>query len=78
MASSHDPWGQGEGFFCANEQCALHVTASTPGVSGSGHWAVIDGVIFDRHSLELGGPLYCSDCRKAMTQGGQRTAAEAA
>lgn len=78
MAPSHDPWGQGEGFFCANEQCALHVTASTPGVSGCGHWAVIDGVIYDRHSLELGGPLYCSDCRKAMTARDEEAAAQAA
>jgi hypothetical protein len=68
MATSQDAWGQGEGWFCANEHCRLHVTASAPGVNGAGHWAIVDGVIYDRHSLEIGGPLYCSDCRKAMTR----------
>ena len=78
MASKQDDWGQGGGTFCANEQCVLHVTASTAGVSGSGHRAVIDGVLYDRHSLELGGALYCSDCRKAMTARDEEAAAQAA
>lgn len=73
MAQEQDQWGQGGGHFCANESCQLHVTASDAGVNGWGHWAVVDGVMYDRHSVEIGGPLFCSDCRKAMAD--ERTAA---
>ena len=66
MSSRLDGWGQGIGHFCANPACMLHVTPSDPRVQGRGHWAIVDGVMYDRHPLEVDGPSFCSTCRKAM------------
>lgn len=66
MTPPLDPWGQGAGYFCANASCVLHVTATDPRVQGSGHWALLDGVTYDRHPLELDGPMFCLACRRAM------------
>lgn len=65
MSPPADSWGQGGGVFCANPECDLHVRADDPRVRGSGHWAEIDGVVFDRHPLAPGGACYCSRCRSA-------------
>jgi hypothetical protein len=59
---------EGLGRFCANPRCPLHVATGNPQVRGCGQWAEIDGVLYDRHPLEPGGPYYCSACRKAMPQ----------
>lgn len=60
--------------FCANPSCVLHVRAGDAGVSGSGQWAVIDGITYDRHPLTPGGPCYCSKCRLEI----ERDSAESA
>jgi hypothetical protein len=59
------PFDDGD-VFCANPACVLHVRSGDDGVEGSGQWAVIDGVTYDRHPLEAGGRCYCSACRRRM------------
>ena len=60
-------WWDGQREFCANPACLLHVRADSGTVRGAGQWAMIDGVVYDRHSIEVGGPLYCMVCRRRLT-----------
>jgi hypothetical protein len=60
-------WWDGQREFCANPACLLHVRADSGTVRGAGQWATIDGVVYDRHSIEVGGPLYCMVCRRRLT-----------
>lgn len=78
MAEQNDGWWAGSGFFCATPTCQLHVTVNGVGVQGYGHWAVIDGIVYDRHPMDLDGPVFCSACRKAMAEATDRVAAMAA
>lgn len=57
-----------QAYFCATEGCPLHVTTQHPNVHGCGHWAEIDGVLYDRHPLVPGGPVYCSRCRRELSR----------
>lgn len=67
MIDQADTWFWGQRVFCASHNCVLHVTANSPGVQGSGQWASVDGVLYDRHSMgDNGGALYCSACRKVL------------
>jgi hypothetical protein len=67
MIDEADSWFWGQRVFCASRHCVLHVTAQSPGVQGSGQWASVDGILYDRHSMgDNGGPLYCSACRKVL------------
>jgi len=64
MMDETERWLWGQRVFCANPACLLHVTAGSPGVQGSGQWASVDGVLYDRHPIgDHGGALYCSGCR---------------
>jgi hypothetical protein len=67
MTHASEPWWHGQREFCANPACRLHVRADSSTVRGGGQWATIDGVVYDRHSMEVGGPLYCMVCRKRLT-----------
>ena len=69
MSPPIDTWGHGFGYFCANPACQLHVTMDDPRIHGQGQWARVDGVMFDRHPLEVDGPVYCTRCRAAMRNG---------
>lgn len=51
-----------EQLFCANPQCWLHVRLGDPGVTGSGNWAQIDGVLVGRG--RYGGKMLCDRCGK--------------
>jgi hypothetical protein len=67
MSVEQDRWLHGQSAFCATPSCVLHVTADSPSVTGNGQWAVVDGIIYDRHSIDgNGGALYCSGCRKRL------------
>jgi hypothetical protein len=59
-------WWDGQREFCANPACLLHVRADSAAVRGAGQWATLDGVVYDRHPMEVGGPLYCMACRKRL------------
>jgi hypothetical protein len=52
--------------FCANPACLLHVRRGDTRVDGWGQWATVDGITYDRHALEAGGPCYCNACRRRM------------
>lgn len=67
MTHASELWWHGQREFCANPACRLHVRADSSTVRGGGQWATIDGVVYDRHSMEVGGPLYCMVCRKRLT-----------
>lgn len=67
MTAASELWWHGQREFCANPACLLHVRADSSTVRGGGQWATIDGVVYDRHSMEVGGPLYCMVCRKRLT-----------
>lgn len=72
MSPQLDTWSHGYGHFCANPECELHVTSDDPRVQGSGHWASVGGVTYDRHPIEVDGPVYCMQCRRdqvATTKG---------
>jgi len=67
MNDSVDKWLHGQQHFCHSEGCQLHVTADSPNVRGSGQWAIVDGVYYDRHSIGgNGGELYCGACRARL------------
>lgn len=66
MTDASELWWHGQREFCANPACRLHVRADSSTVRGGGQWATIDGIVYDRHSIEVGGPLYCMDCRKHL------------
>ena len=68
MTDASELWWHGQREFCANPACPLHVRADSATVRGGGQWATIDGVVYDRHSMEVGGPLYCMVCRKRLTE----------
>lgn len=52
--------------FCANPECVLHVWEGSRNVEGLGNWAEIDGIIYDRHPVKIGGASYCGQCRKEL------------
>jgi hypothetical protein len=64
MTAASERWWHGQREFCANPACLLHVRADSATVRGCGQWATIEGIVYDRHSMDAGGPLYCMDCRK--------------
>ena len=67
MTDASELWWHGQREFCANPACLLYVRADSATVRGGGQWATIDGIVYDRHSMEVGGPLYCMVCRKRLT-----------
>ena len=67
MTHASELWWHGQREFCANPACRLHVRADSSTVRGGGQWATIDGIVYDRHSVQVGGPLYCMVCRKRFT-----------
>lgn len=67
MTDASELWWHGQREFCANPACRLHVRPDASTVCGGGQWATIDGIVYDRHSMQVGGPLYCMVCRKRLT-----------
>ena len=79
MDDDVEKWRHGQQHFCHSLGCPLHVTSDSPNVRGSGQWACIDGVFYDRHSIGgNGGQLYCSACRTRLNAEYEAAAARAA
>ncbi len=58
-------------YFCATENCLLHVRAGDPGVHGSGEWARLGNALIVSRSLRDDGALICDLCRQSMVAAGR-------
>lgn len=58
----------GEGYFCANPACELHVRTRDPGVEGQGNWATLEGGRIASRS-RYGDRMLCDRCGRAWLQG---------
>jgi hypothetical protein len=54
--------------FCGNPECVLHVRVGDPGVTGSGHWAVLSsGITLGRGLYD--GRYLCDRCGRERLAG---------
>lgn len=53
-----------DAYFCANEECMLHVRSGDPGVRGEGNWARLpNGLMVGR--FRYNGRVLCDFCGRA-------------